>query len=49
MEVYGQEIECEECGSTNVIEQMRSRMMPSGNTGHYSVAACRTCGHEMGL
>ena len=47
--VYGSEVTCEDCGSSNLTERQRTEYTDYGGSYHYAVAVCQTCGWEVSL
>ena len=49
LEVYGDPVECEECGSDNTVEKQRTQHLPTLGETTYPAVVCRACGWERSL
>ena len=49
VEVYGEPIHCDECGSDNTVERQRTMTLKSGIETTYPAVVCLTCGWEQSL
>ena len=49
LQVYGQDVECGECGSDNTVEKERTQHLPLTGETSYQVVVCLACGWEKSL
>jgi C4-type Zn-finger protein len=49
MYLYGEKLECEDCGSDNTVEKTRTMNLPTLGETDYPALVCQTCGWERSL